>query len=187
MEKKPVIQQESAANKKYTRFQSSLSNVVAVKPATLTTIAVQPINLRNSDISLSLSEALPQRLKHVQDSISEAQSLLNLADNWDDNGAYKVSKNTFDNALSFLKRYTLFIFNDLKVIIAAPDINPVKDGSIDLEWHTPHARMLINLKNTGEIAYYGDNLNDLNSIKGKVAGDSVQKFLAVWMTKLKNG
>ena len=78
----------------------------------------------------------------------------------------------------------MFLLNDLKTVISAPDINPVKDGSIDLEWHTPNARMLINVNNSSKIGYYGDNFNDLNSIKGKVDNDSVQTFLAVWMTKL---
>ena len=123
-------------------------------------------------------------LKHIQQSISDARFILALTENWDDNGAYKVPQSVFNNAKLFLEKYALYILNDLETTITAPDINPVKDGSIDLEWRTPHARMLVNVKTSGEIAYYGDNYNDLNSIKGKIVADPIQKFLAVWMTKL---
>jgi hypothetical protein len=127
---------------------------------------------------------LPRSLKHIKESIDKSRFILDLTTNWDDNGALPVSKAVYSNAVSFLKKYVLFISTDLGTIISAPDINPVKDGSIDLEWHTPHTRMLINVKTTGEIAYYGDNYSDVNSIKGKVSSDTIQKFLAVWMTKL---
>jgi hypothetical protein len=139
---------------------------------------------KNVEKSIILSTKIPQKLKHIELSINNAQSILNLSDNWDDDGAFKVPKNVHNSAILFLKKYALFLLNDLKTVISAPDINPVKDGSIDLEWHTPNARMLINVNNSGKIGYYGDNFDDLNSIKGKVADDSVQTFLAVWMTKL---
>ena len=167
-------------------FQLVTTDSIGIKSKNLkktiaTTISVVPENVAKS---ISLSTRIPQKLKHIESSINDAHSILNLVDNWDDDGAYKVPKNVYNNAILFLKRYALFILNDLKIIISAPEINPVKDGSIDLEWHTPNARMLINVNNTGKIGYYGDNFNDLNSIKGKIAGESVQTFLAVWMTKL---
>jgi hypothetical protein len=159
---------------------------ISVTPKNLKSTAVETgsVSLRDVVKSISLSTRIPQKLKHIELSINNAQSILNLAENWDDEGALKVSKNVHSSAILFLKKYALFLLNDLKTVISAPDINPVKDGSIDLEWHTPNARMLINVNNSGKIGYYGDNFNDLNSIKGKVAADSVQTFLAVWMTKL---
>jgi hypothetical protein len=159
---------------------------ISVTPKNLKSTAVETVSvsLRNVVKSISISTRIPQKLKHIELSINNAQSILNLAENWDDEGALKVSKNVHSSAILFLKKYALFLLNDLKTVISAPDINPVKDGSIDLEWHTPNARMLINVNNSGKIGYYGDNFNDLNSIKGKVDNDSVQTFLAVWMTKL---
>ena len=158
-------------------------------------ISIKSKNLKNSTSTISvtsknvvksvtLSTKIPQKLKHIELSISNAHSISNLIDDWDDNGALKVPINVYNSAILFLKKYALFILNDLGTVISAPEINPVKDASVDLEWHTPQARMLINVKNDGKIAYYGDSYNDLNSIKGKVDDQSVQTFLAVWMTKL---
>jgi hypothetical protein len=141
-----------------------------------------PANVKTPSATKAL--VLPRSLKHIKASIDSSRFILELTDNWDENGALKVSKDVYFTASTFLKKYGLYILNDLETIISAPEINPVKDGSIDLEWHTPHARMLINVRNNGEIAYYGDNNADLNSIKGKIMADTIQKFLAVWMTKL---
>jgi hypothetical protein len=182
MKKNAVIQPN-------TKDASSLTTTIATKHRSLrsgiaATVVGKSAATQKATKPISLSTRIPQKLKHIELSISNAQSILNLAENWDDEGALKVSKNVHSSAILFLKKYALFLLNDLKTVISAPDINPVKDGSIDLEWHTPNARMLINVNNSGKIGYYGDNFNDLNSIKGKVDNDSVQTFLAVWMTKL---
>jgi hypothetical protein len=179
MEKKSIILQTHEARTNYPQFASPAANV-AIKPTTVTAVAAQPVTTSDS---LALKK-MPTQLKHIEQSIDEARFILALKENWDDNGAYKIQKNVFTTAQSLLEKYALFIANDLETIITAPDISPVKDGSIDLEWRTPHARMLVNVKPNGKIAYYGDNYNDLNSIKGKIGVDPIQKFLAVWMTKL---
>jgi hypothetical protein len=188
MEKNAIIQQKSALNTTYSPFQSAIP-VATTRPAARI-ISVpdgmdnKPLGATTAIKPTTLSTRMPLKLKHIGLSISNAQSILTLKDNWDDEGARQIHKNIYDNAIIFLKKYSLFILNDLETVIAAPEINPVKDGSIDLEWHTPHARMLINIKNNGVIAYYGDNYNDLNSIKGKIVAEPIQKFLAVWMRKL---
>lgn len=179
MEKKSIISKEQGTRKNYPRFTSAMANVAA-QPTSVTAVAVQPITTTHT---APLSK-LPKPLQHIQQTIHDARFIPTLKENWDDSGAYKVPQPVFNNATLFLEKYALYILNDLETIIAAPDMSPVKDGSIDLEWRTPHARMLVNVKTSGDIAYYGDNYNDLNSIKGKIVADPVQKFLAVWMTKL---
>jgi hypothetical protein len=188
MEKDAIIQQKSALNTTYSPFQSAIT-VATTRPATrvisvLDSIDNKPLGANTAIKPTTLSTRMPLKLKHIGLSISNAQSILTLMDNWDDEGARKIHKNVYDNAILFLKKYSLFILNDLKTVIAAPEINPVKDGSIDLEWHTPQAHMLINIKNNGVIAYYGDNYNDLNSIKGKIVEEPIETFLAVWMRQM---
>lgn len=140
-----------------------------------------------ADNSLTYNEAafeLPEQLSHIQKSIDVSAFIQTLSDNWDDEGGVAVSLDLYKSAIGFLKKHALFVFKTFDKIIAEPDIVPVKDGTIDLEWHTPYARMLINIKNNNIASYYGDNLSNLNSIKGKVATDEVELFLATWMTKL---
>lgn len=127
---------------------------------------------------------LPEQLAHIQAAIDHSAFIQTLSDNWDDEGGVVVPLDLYKSAITFLKKYALFVYKTMDKVIAEPDIVPVKDGTIDLEWHTPHARMLINIKNDNITSYYGDNLSNLNSIKGKVATDEVELFLATWMTKL---
>ncbi len=123
----------------------------------------------------------PQIDKEIQD----AQYILALSENWDDDSALKISDDIYKNAALFLKNYTLHIFDRYNVKIASPSINPVKDGTIDIEWQTPNARFLINFRNNQTAAYYGDNRSNLNSIKGRVGVVDVEEYLATWMIKLK--
>ncbi len=127
---------------------------------------------------------LPEQLAHIQAAIDHSAFIQTLSDNWDDEGGMAVSLDLYKSAIGFLKKYAFFVYKTFDKIIAEPDIVPVKDGTIDLEWHTPHARMLVNIKNNNIASYYGDNLGNLNSIKGKVSTDEVEPFLATWMTKL---
>ena len=94
-----------------------------------------------------------------------------------------ISDDTYKNATDFLINYSKWILKNKGFAINAPQINPCRDGSIDLSWRTPKARMLINFKNDGsDLAhYYGDYYNNINSIKGYVKTDEIQEFLATWM------
>ncbi len=155
-----------------------------------------------------LVEQLPpkekQRLKHILDTqlvdnkvftitnnrilkvINESKSLLSLGENWDDEGALAIPKIVWERAMDFLKNYSQYITQKKTINIQAPQINPCRDGSIDLSWRTPKARMLINFKNddSGLAHYYGDYYNNINSIKGYVKTDEIQEFLATWMKVL---
>lgn len=116
--------------------------------------------------------------------IQNSKYILKLAANWDEEGSLPVAPLIYEAAIRFLQDYTFFIFKKYKVMIETPSINPVKNGSIDLEWHTPNARMLINIRDTQNAYYYGDQHKNINSIKGSVSIQNIEIFLAAWMTKL---
>ncbi len=124
------------------------------------------------------------KLKSLKQEILKSKYILKLANNWDEEGALPISSRIYETAIHFLQNYTLFIFETYKTIIETPSINPVKNGSIDLEWHTPNARLLINIRDTQNAYYYGDQHKNINSIKGNVSTQTVENFFAVWMTKL---
>lgn len=126
---------------------------------------------------------LPSELYHIECEIQASDYILELEDNWDDEGALRVDDVVYKNATNFLINYSKWIFQNKGYIIQAPQINPCRDGSIDLSWRIPKARMLINFKNDGsDLAhYYGDYYNNINSIKGYVKTDEIQEFLATWM------
>ena len=120
----------------------------------------------------------------LKEEILKSKYILKLENNWDEDGALPVSPTIYETAIHFLQNYTMFIFETYKMIVETPSINPVKNGSIDLEWHTPNAQLLINIRDTQNAYYYGDQNNNINAIKGNVSTQTVEIFFAVWMTKL---
>jgi hypothetical protein len=121
----------------------------------------------------------------ISKEIENSSYILTLLEDWDDNGAMQISTNIYVEATQFLKKYALHILKNYNIRIVSPSINPVKDGTIDLEWHTPNARFLINFKDEQVASYYGDNNNNLNSIKGRISVLDVEEYLAAWMAKLR--
>ena len=71
--------------------------------------------------------------------IEAADQLTRLKEGWDDENARPIKWGTLAKAAAFL-RYAEYHDHEIPV----PDINPVPDGSVDLEWHTEACHILIN-------------------------------------------
>ena len=130
-------------------------------------------------------QTLPIGLQPLVQEIQDSRYILKLSDSWDDAGALPIEPIIYETTVRFLQDYAAFILKKYKIIIETPSINPVKNGSVDLEWHTPNARLLINIRDTQNAYYYGDQHNNINSIKGSVSTQTTENFLAAWMTKLR--
>lgn len=134
------------------------------------------VELTNGDLFY-----LPIELSYIKDTIVESKEILNLQPGWDDCNAYQILPEVWDNAIMLLINYSNKVFDSFKIKIQAPDINPCRDGSIDLEWRTKTARLLINVSNKELASYYGDNFDSINGIGGFVKLKQVQEFLSTWM------
>ncbi len=122
--------------------------------------------------------------------IINANKMLNLPINWDDDGALPIEKEIFESATSFVKQYLLEIYFAHGIEIQLPEINPCPDGSIDLDWATPNAQLLINIRkdkadNEYVAYYYGDRYNDKTQFKGSFPISEFSESLAIWMKYLK--
>jgi hypothetical protein len=124
-------------------------------------------------------------LQPLVQELEASKYILTLSENWDDEGALPISPLIYDAATRFLQNYTSFILKKYKIAIEMPSINPVKNGSIDLEWHTPTVQLLINIRDIQNAYFYGDNYNNINPIKGSISVKTVEPFFAAWMLKLR--
>lgn len=68
-----------------------------------------------------------------------------LKEGWDDDNAKPVRWDTLAKAAAFL-RYAEYHDHEIPV----PDIVPVRDGSVDLEWHTKEYHVLLNFPESDE-------------------------------------
>jgi len=162
---------ERSYEKPYSRYKDKFKKIEVVG-----SILISEINL-----------TINSNLQHIYKEIDHSKYILALQENWDDEGAEVIPKDMWYRSVKFLVDYASWIYETYNEIIETPEINPVRNGSIDLSWRTQNARLLINIVNSeSRIAiFYGDQYNDLNSIKGKINIDEFQDYLAIWMRKLK--
>jgi hypothetical protein len=84
----------------------------------------------------------------IEQAIRASRSILALPSDWDDEGAERVSEETWDLAVAILRRAVQTARTRLGSVLPAPTIGPVADGSIDLYWKTPF-KLLISIKPKG--------------------------------------
>jgi hypothetical protein len=146
---------------------------------------------RDSEITIEYqnkSFVLPISLVHISNAIRESTEILNLEQGWDGIDAPPISEETLLNAVTLLVNYSKYILEKFQVIISAPEINPCRNGTIDLAWRTHKARFLLNVKpatNSPIVAScYGDLYNDRQPIKSNLSDEVVIEHLAFWMKNL---
>jgi|SRR3989344_1062761 len=142
-----------------------------------------------------LEVKMPKELEPIFEVIKNSKSILDLKDDWDDNGSGPIEENIWRDSIKFLSEYSIFIYKNYKKIIYAPEINPLYPDSIDLDFRIKRNQdkieMLINLKKENSktiIEYYGDFFNEKtkkikNEIEGKMNTNKIHKPLLEWMAK----
>ena len=132
-----------------------------------------------------LEFSYPFHLENIMKEIKNSSDILDLDENWDDEGASRISYDTWKTAVIFLYKYVLHIYNEnkSKSILYEPDIAPVNDGSIDLTWRTEQARLLINIKPSSleKANYYSDLYTDTDFSKGSISTNSVNDGFVGWL------
>ncbi|MGI0108318.1 hypothetical protein [Salinimicrobium sp. WS361] len=129
---------------------------------------------------------IDRNLYHIYESIDKSKTLLELNDDWDDEGAVGSNELIYKRSIHFLVDYAKYIYEIHNSVIEEPEINLVKDGSIDLEWRNENYILLINIRNTPErnIHYYGEDFKKKTIIKGFIDYHEINKDLGFWMQKL---
>src|SRR5690606_5828346 len=131
---KPIIIQEIESNKKQVKSSTDFKT----KPFKVTSLT-DNIEIK---IDNEIIRTLPIRLQEIQKSIEDSYYILELEDDWDDEGGVPVDKNTFIRGIRFLINYSVWLLHNQNFLLAPPQINPGPDGSIDILWRTNHYRML---------------------------------------------
>lgn len=143
----------------------------------------QVINVDLQDEIISVD----RKLKQLASLIEDSKYLLSLKAGWDEENARPVDPDIWKSAAKFLIQCAADIFDSTDRVIEMPEINPCKDGSIDLSWRTKKARMLINFRKENNLImayYYGDFYRNKNAFKGSVSAEVVEPWVRMWMMNL---
>ena len=127
-----------------------------------------------------------RELSSIKEVIIDSQYILKLTDDWDDNDSLATNIKTYLRAIDFLLDYSTYIFNQFNHIISPPEINIVRDGSIDLEWRNDKCILLINFKKVTafDVHFYTEDFLNTTIFKGILNRKDLNIDLAHWMKKI---
>lgn len=110
--------------------------------------------------------------------------MLDLPDDWDDEGSPGYAEATWMRAVDFLLHNAERLWQDQGVTVGAPAILPGPNGSIDLHWRVSSHELLLNIPaDPDELAdYYGDTV-DGNAISGKLNTSAKNQWLLMWLAE----
>jgi len=138
----------------------------------------------------NLNIEFPEDLLDIINELEYSKYILDLGnENWDDDGALAIDKNLYLEVVKFVANYSNQIFSQ-GIMIDRPEINAIIDGSIDISWRAPKARLLINFKkdigSTNTIAkFYGDLYETRTEKSGFINTANLDLTLVEWMKQLK--
>jgi|GEM_PF-3180535 len=120
----------------------------------------------------------------ISEAIRDSRSILDMKDNWDEEGSPGYTEATWNRAVQFIRENVRRLRQFNGVRIAPPRILPGPDGSIDIHWKLPKRELLINIPLDPEepASYYGDaGAKDL--IKGRLDTSSRNEWILMWLMR----
>ncbi len=88
---------------------------------------------------------IPFELGDIQGAIQEAQTILELKDDWDGEGSLGYAASTLKRASDFVLDNALELWRSQRLHIPAPVIGPGPAGSIDIHWQLATRTLLVNV------------------------------------------
>ena len=118
----------------------------------------------------------------VEEVIASSRWVLNLKQDWDEQGSLPYAESTWRRACDFLIRQANFARDTFHRELPAPKILPGPNASIDLHWKVSRFELLVNVPSdpTKTATFYGDDYGDLR-IKGDLNTSEAILGLVVWL------
>lgn len=128
----------------------------------------------------------PAQPSALEATLEDSRSMLELPQNWDDDGAEKIQEETWGRAADFLRATARRVSEAGRLIFPIPNLNPCPDGSIDLHWKNELFELLLNIPpvSRGAGDFYGESRDGL-TIKGSFKPEIHHQGIVCWL--LSNG
>lgn len=129
-------------------------------------------------------ELPPQLFSHIRNEIESSRRILELEDDFDDEGSPGYSEQVWKRAVEFLAKNAKWLLEIYGHLIDAPAILPGSGGSIDIHWDCPSYELLINFPADPQAmaGFYGDDRGEI-SIEGKFDPSTFNHGLLLWLAK----
>lgn len=112
--------------------------------------------------------------------------ILNLSYNWDGYGAQPFNEETLGRTYNLLENILDHFWNNM-IEISIPLIQPVPDGSIDINWETDEFELLINIspESNKQVNLYGEKINSPeDEIETHIPYYLVESVIIHWLMKI---
>ncbi|HEX9944467.1 MAG TPA: hypothetical protein VGG03_20850 [Thermoanaerobaculia bacterium] len=125
------------------------------------------------------SVVIPSDLERV---IEESKSILDLPDDWDEEGSPAVTEETWNRAVGLLRTQTDLVLARFGLALPVPRILPGPDGSVDLHWKTGKRELLLNVPAdpSEAVSYYGDDFGS-DRRRGTINPGALDADLFLWL------
>jgi hypothetical protein len=123
----------------------------------------------------------PEELQHIEATIKAAEQILTLPTNWDDEGSWTISPVVFQQAVDFIWQYALHLYTngEYQFVLAAPQITPGPNNTLDVSWTVRANHFLINIGQT-TAEYYGTTYYK-KEIQGHLTLGVFDEKIALWL------
>lgn len=120
----------------------------------------------------------------IRRAIEKSRSILNLGENWDEEGSPAYVEATWKRATDFIVQITASYRQVIGTWVEPPKITPGPEGSIDIRWKMPDRTLLINIPVNGDepAEFYGDNKAS-DAINGTLDTSSQNQWILMWLMR----
>lgn len=120
----------------------------------------------------------------IENAIEASRILLELEDDWDEEGGVGYSEETWKRTTQFIRKTALLFKNEYGKWVNAPKITPGPDGSIDVRWKTDKRSLLVNFpaSETKPVDYFGSD-KGIDTVKGTLNLSLQNHWLLHWLMR----
>lgn len=120
----------------------------------------------------------------IEKAINSSRYILELGENWDEDGSPSYSEETWNRAASFIKKTAWSFKSERGNWIQPPKITPGPDGSIDVRWKTEKRTLLINFPaDEAQFPDFFGSDKGKDTIKGTLDLSSPNQWLLMWLMR----
>ena len=125
------------------------------------------------------------QLSHIHQAIQDSKKILDLAEDFDDQGSPAYEESTWNRAGRFVEKYAERLLVKSGAIFPAPKILPGPEGSIDVLWKSDEIQLLVNFPQKSEdpAEFYGERKGGFH-FKGTLDPSVFNEGLLEWLTNL---
>lgn len=104
----------------------------------------------------------------LEELIEKSKWILDLQDNWDDEGASGFSEESFTDVVKFLRSLSRTMFLEYNIRIPMPTIGPSANSAFSIRWKTDSFILIVLFRKDRVFEFYGDQLiSGINMLKGE--------------------